>query len=318
MHTQALSIAGQIIAGLCIFVLGLTALRRGLRSIWSARAGAVLASLVKTPGRGFLTGIGATILTQSSAVVTVMSMALVGAGALTFADTVGIVLGTNIGSTFTVGLLSIDLARFGPALVAIGIGGFFAARLFIPKAYRERAGAVTVSLTGFGTLFVGFSLILSAVRPLATSPTLYGWLLLARAHPLLGVLAGTVVTATIGSSSASTALVLALAESSSFPLQASIALVLGNNIGTCVTAVLASIGGNRDVKRVAATHVLLNVAGAAAFLPLLTPFSDLVRAITTDRGAQVAAAHFFYNVVCSLAALPFARGIARGLTRLLP
>lgn len=316
MHMPALSTAGHILAGLAIFVAGLAALRHGLQSVWSARTEAVLARLVKTPTRGFLTGIAATLLTQSSAAVTIMSMALVAAGALTFADTVGIVLGTNIGSTLTVGLLSFDLERFGPILAAGGVSGFLAARLFLPRTCRQRASALAVSLAGFGTLFAGFSLIESAVRPLAASPAIYQWLLLARTHPLLGVLAGTAATAMIGSSSASTAMVLALAQSSSFPLQASIALVLGNNIGTCVTAVLASLGGNRDVRRVAATHVLLNVAGAAVFLPLLTPFSDLVRILVDGRGTQVAAAHFLYNVICSLAALPFARLIARGVTRL--
>ena len=318
MSHAALWTAGRILFGLAVFVLGLAVLRFGLRTVWSARTERLLARLVRTPARGLCTGIGATVLTQSSAAVTVMSMALVGAGALRFADTVGIVLGTNIGSTFTVGLLTLGPERLAPYLIAGGAAAFAGAHLFAPAALRRRARALAVSAAGFGTLFIGFAAIEGALAPLASSPAALHWLLMAKAHPIAGVLAGTAVTAMIGSSSASTAMVLALAETSALPLPAAIALVLGNNIGTCITAVLAGIGGSRDVQRVAAAHVLLNVAGAAVFLGILHPFALLVQTVAHSPGGQVAVAHFLYNAICSLAALPFARAIARALTRWLP
>ena len=310
----------RALLGLAVFVTGLGVLRYGLRKVWSDRTEQIIAKLVRTPLRGLLTGIGATVVTQSSAAVTIMSMALVGAGVLRFPDTVGLILGTNIGSTLTVGLLALNAQRAGPWLVAMGVGAYIVSRVAAPTLGRGRAriDALAVSAVGFGTLFVGYAFIETTLRPLASSPAVMRWLTEANSHPALGVLVGTLVTAAIGSSSASTAMVLALAGSHALALDAAVAVVLGNNVGTCVTAVIASIGGSRDVQRVAATHVLLNVAGAAVFLVGLHPFVELVTWIAPTPPARVAAAHILFNVISSAVALPFAAQIARALYSLLP
>lgn len=310
----------RIGGGLLLFVLGLFTLRMGLRHASGPRTQRLIATLVRTPARGLLTGIGATLVMQSSAAVTVLSMGLVATGMLTFENTIGIILGTNIGSTFTVGLLTLNLERFGPYVVAVASFAF--ALLALSRHRFARLWPLLRSLclcvAGFGTLFVGFGVMGSATAGLMQSDTLRQWLLIASVHPLAGVGAGALVTALIGSSSASTALTLTLANGGLVPLPAAIAIVLGNNIGTCVTAVLASIGGGRPVQRVAATHVLLNVAGALLFLPFLRPFAQLIRQFAHAPGSQVALAHVLFNVACSLAALPFAAAIARLLVRLLP
>lgn len=310
----------RVFIGLLLFIAGLFTMRAGLKTGTSRRTEQVISKLVKTPWRGLLTGIAATMVTQSSAAVTVISMGLVSASILTFPDTIGVILGTNIGSTFTVGLLTLDLERFGPYIVALALLLFLASALFVrknPAAWRALR-AICISLAGFGTLFIGFGIMSSAASSALASTALRSWVLIAAAHPLAGVLVGTLITALIGSSSASTALTLTLAQTGALPLPAAISIVFGNNIGTCLTAVLASIGGGRAVQRVAATHVLLNVGGALLFLPFLLPFSALLRTLSPSIGVQVALAHVLFNVTCSLAALPFAAVIARGITRLLP
>lgn len=310
----------RIGGGLALFILGLYTLRAGLQTQSGTSAKRWILRLVRTPARGLLTGIGATLITQSSAAVTVLSMGLVASGLLTFENTIGIILGTNIGSTFTVGLLTLKLERFGPVLVLLAGGTFV-----ILAMQRERLSklwpvlrALCISVAGFGTLFVGFGVIASATSGLLQSDTLRAWLLLATDHPAFGIATGAVVTALIGSSSASTALTLSLAQAGALPLPAAIAIVFGNNIGTCLTAVLASIGGTRPVQRVAATHVLLNVTGALVFLPFIQPFAVLLRQFSQNPGTQVALAHVLFNVISSLAALPFTGVIARTLVRLLP
>ncbi len=318
MPIPALSVALRAVAGLVVFIVGLTALRRGLRAVWSSRAERMISRLVRTPLRGLFTGIAATVLVQSSTAVTIMSMAMVSAGALRFPDTIGLILGSNIGSTLTVGLLALDVERAGPWLAGAGIILFLAGRAFLPGKSRARADALAVSAVGFGTLFVGYSFIEAALQPIVASPLVTDWLAGANVHPALGLLVGTLVTAAIGSSSASTAMVLALAGSGALTLPAAVAVIFGNNIGTCVTAVIASIGGSRDVQRVAATHVLLNVVGAAAFMPLLDPFVRLVILVAPTPAMRVAAAHILFNVICSVAALPFSARIARALYVLLP
>ncbi|MCY0875998.1 MAG: Na/Pi symporter [Firmicutes bacterium] len=314
-------IAGTRIAGgLALFILGLFTLRAGLREQSGPKAERWIARLVRTPIRGLFTGIGATLVTQSSAAVTVLSMGLVASGLLTFENTIGIILGTNIGSTWTVGLLTLNLERFGPYVVAIAVAGFLILALQRHRIPRQwpLLRSLCISLAGFGTLFVGFGILSDAAGGLLASHTLRAWLLVASHQPLLGVAAGTVVTALIGSSSASTALTLSLAQAGALSLPGAISIVLGNNIGTCVTAVLASIGGTRPVQRVAATHVLLNVAGALVFLPFIHPFAAFITRLAHTPGTQVALAHILFNVICSLAALPFAGAIARGIVRLLP
>jgi len=217
-------------------------------------------------------------------------------------------------------LLTLNLERFGPYVVAVACFAFALLALSRHRFSRmwPLLRSLCVSVAGFGTLFAGFGVMVCATAALMQSDTLRQWLLMASVHPLAGVGAGTLITALIGSSSASTALTLTLAQGGLITLPAAIAIVLGNNIGTCVTAVLASIGGSRAVQRVAATHVLLNVAGALIFLPFLHPFAQFIRQFAQAPGSQVALAHVLFNVACSLAALPFAGAIARVLIRLLP
>ncbi len=308
-----------LVGGMAVFVIGLLTMRYGLSRAASSYTERWIKTLVRTPVRGLLTGIAATLITQSSAAVTIISMGLVAADILSFPDTIGIILGTNIGSTLTVGLLSLDVERIGPYLVAAGLVAYLSTvAVRRSMALLRRIRQLAISVIGFGTLFVGFHVMTVAAAPVAASPGITHALQVARVHPSAGVLAGAVVTAIIGSSSASTALTLSLAKAGALPLVAAIAVVLGNNIGTCATALLASIGGRKPVQRVAATHVLLNVCGVALFMLILRPFAAVVSVLTSDPGGQVALAHVLFNVISSLIALPFVRQIAAWLEIILP
>lgn len=315
----ALKTAVLILIGLCVFLVGLLTMRHGLTQATSQKMERVITRLVKTPTRGLLTGMIATLFTQSSAAVTIISMGLVAANVLKFTDTIGIILGTNIGSTFTVGLLSLNIARFGPYIILAGVILYLLgiSRKHAP-IFTWRVKSLATGLVGFGTLFVGFHLMSTATAPLASSQTFIRWLLLARVHPIIGLFAGTIITALIGSSSASTALTLSLAQSGALSLLGATAIVFGNNIGTCTTALLASIGGTRPVQRVAVTHVFLNVAGATVFMLFIHPFTAWIEWMTKDIGTQVALAHFLFNVISSLLALPFVTQLVWLLEKILP
>ena len=313
---QTLALLG---GGMAVFVIGLLTMRYGLARTASPYTERWIKTLVRTPVRGLLTGIVATLVTQSSAAVTIISMGLVAADILSFTDTIGVILGTNIGSTFTVGLLSLNIERIGPYLILAGLAGYLGALAMRRRIVRRtQIRQLAISVIGFGTLFVGFHVMTAAAAPIAASPGVTHALQAARVHPFAGVLAGAVVTAVIGSSSASTALTLSLAKAGALPLAAAIAVVLGNNIGTCATALLASIGGSKPVQRVAATHVLLNVCGVALFMLILRPFAAVVSTLASDPGAQVALAHVLFNVISSLLALPFVYRIAAWLEIILP
>lgn len=305
--------------GLGIFLAGLLTLRNGLSKLASGHTEKWIKQFVHTPFRGVVVGMVATLLTQSSAAVTIISMGLVAAGVLEFSDTIAMILGTNVGSTFTVGLLSLEVERIGPYILAAGALLFILALwLSIQNRHTRHLRSIAISIAGFGVLFIGFHLMTSAVEPVAKAPFVTSWLIQAKNEPWLGLLAGTLVTALIGSSSATTALTLSLTQSGALPLLGAVAVVFGNNIGTCMTAVLASLGGSRAVKRVAATHVLLNVAGALLFMAFIAPFTDLIQHLSNDLGRQVFLAHFLFNALSSWIAYPFIKQIAKGLERLLP
>ncbi|MCI0181889.1 MAG: Na/Pi symporter [Acidibacillus sp.] len=319
MSYSIMKTAVLIVIGLCVFIVGLLTMRHGLAQATSKKMELLIARLVKTPTRGLLTGIIATLFTQSSAAVTIISMGLVAADVLQFTDTIGIILGTNIGSTFTVGLLSLDVARFGPYVILLGVILYLLSQtLQKSQATRDRLKYLAIGIIGFGTLFVGFHLMTAAATPLVSLPIFAHWLLLAKIHPILGLLTGTLITAMIGSSSATTALTLTLAKTGMLSLLGATAIVFGNNIGTCTTAILASIGGTKPVQRVAATHVFLNVTGATLFMLFLHPFVVAIQELSGDIGTQVALAHFLFNVISSLLALPFVAQIVWLLEKWMP
>ena len=299
----------SVTAGLALLFIGMQLMKSGLEQAAQNKIKAALNFLTKTPWLGMLTGTVITALVQSSTAVTVLSIGLVNARIMSFAQAVGIILGTNIGTCVTVLLISFNLEKL--AIPAIGLGA--AAWYLGPNRLKYFGQA----LLGFGIVFLGMNIMAESLAPLKDYPVIVDWLAKLSNYSLLGVLAGTIFTALIHSSSTTIGVVIALASQDLVNLPGAIAIILGSNIGTCITGVLAALGTSTAAKRVAAAHVMLNVIGAAIFLPLIHPFADLVAATADQLPRQVANAHTIFNIVSSLAVLPFVHQFSRLVERLI-
>ncbi len=283
-------------------------MRKGLERTAHSRMRRTLATLTSSPTAALVMGTVSTALVQSSTAITVLAIGFVNAGILGLVQAIGIVLGSNIGTCVTAQMLSFNLAILAaPAMVA----GLVCLALGNKRTALKYAGQ---SLLGFGLIFSGLEIISRSFAPLRHSAWFTGMLASLDGRPLQAVLVGTLFTGLIHSSATTTGVVLALSRQGLLDLPSAIALVLGGNIGTCITAVLACIGGTATGKRVALAHVLLNVLGVAIFLPLLQPFSALVQLTAHSLPRQIANAQTIFNVASSLAVFPFIYGFARLLT----
>lgn len=283
-------------------------MRHGLERAAHSRMRRALAVLTANPVTALLTGTAVTAVVQSSTAITVLSIGFVNAGILGLVQAIGIILGANIGTCVTAQMLSFNLIALAVPAMVLGLA------CLVPGKKRAALQYAGQSLLGFGLIFLGLEIISGSFAPLRHSAWFSGLLASLGGRPLLAALAGTVFTGLIHSSATTTGVVMALSRQGLLDLPSAIALVLGGNIGTCITSVLASIGGTATGKRVALAHVLLNLGGVMAFLPMLQPFSVLVQLTDPSLPRQIANAQTIFNVVSSLAVLPFIRGFARLLT----
>jgi len=300
----------SVTAGLALLFFGMQLMKSGLEQAAQDKIKAAIHFLTKTPLCGMLTGTVITALVQSSTAVTVLSIGLVNARIMSFAQAVGIILGTNIGTCVTALLISFNLERL--ALPAIGLG---AISWYLG---RNRLRSFGQALVGFGIVFLGMNTMADALKPLKDYPVFVNWLAALSATPLLGVLAGTIFTALIHSSSTTIGVAIALSGQGLMNLEGAVAIILGSNIGTCITGILACIGTSRAAQRVAVAHVMLNVIGALVLLPFIYPFSQLIAATSNLLPRQVANAHTIFNIISSLAVLPFVHQFSRLIERMVP
>ncbi|MEF2964737.1 Na/Pi symporter [Paenibacillus sp. M1] len=300
--------------GLALFLFGMKVMEGALHAWAGPRLIAVLRAATKTPWTGLLSSAFVSAVLQSSTAITVMTIGLVNAGLLTYARTLGIILGSNIGTCLTTELIALDISSIGVPLFILSLlvwAGAVTAQEMLPKR-RSGGWASLLETLQYGALAVsGFSLIMIAIRWMqSTGPALmaYGiidWLLGHAGDSLLwGAAAGALLTALIHSSAATIAMTMGLVATGALPVPLGIAMVIGSNVGTCVTAVIASLGGTRSGRFVAWSHVALNAIGAALFLPL-TPWLEGAAAwLSSEPAAQIAHSQTIFNVVCSLLALP--------------
>lgn len=291
-----LIVAGAL-AGLYLLLRGMQIMKSGLENLSRDKMRRALATLTATPAAATITGTILTMLAQSSTAISVLTIGFINAGLLNLTQAVGIILGANMGTCVTVQLISFDL--FMLALPAAAMG----ATLWAIGRNRT-TGQLGRSLLGFGLVFGSLWLIAAALAPLREAPWLHEILTSLHGSPLRAILAGALVTALLHSSAAATGIVMLLSEQQLVSLPTALVLILGNNVGTCVTAVLASFGGSRAGKQVAAAHVLLNVLGVILFLPLIQPLAILVGYSSDSLPRQIANAHTFFNIISSLAVLP--------------
>ena len=314
----------QLFGGLALFLYGMDSMSRAIQQGAGKRLRELLARCTANPVAGLLTGLAVTAVVQSSSAVTVMTIAFLAAGLLQLRQAVPVVFGANIGTTVTAQLLAFRLEQWRYLLLFGGVLLCFACK-------NQKGRCAGEALFGFGLLFEGITVMSSALQPLAESPWLWQKLAQVQQDPALGLLTGLCMTLTVQSSSATIALLQSFASQpgpdgvhSLLGLAGAIPVLLGDNIGTTITAVLASIGQGRDAKRLAAAHAVFNLSGAAVCCALLQPFTALVQMLSPAGpecavlSRQIANAHTLFNVCCALVWLPLTGRMVRLVTALFP
>lgn len=321
-YTNVISMLGAI----ALFLFGMSTMTDGLEKLSGGRLEKLLERLTSSVWKGVLLGALVTGVIQSSAATTVLCVGFVNAGIMELSQAVGVIMGANIGTTVTAQLLRLgDIssdnlfltllkpAVLGPILALVGVIFF----LFLRSGHKRTVGRI---ILGLSLLFIGIQTMENAVAPLAGLPE-FAALLTRFANPLLGVLAGAAVSALLQSSSASMGILQAVSSTGAVTFQVAVPLIMGQNIGTCVTALLSSIGASTNAKRTAALHLFFNVIGTAFFLLVLYAGNALFRFSfwdsVLDRGS-IADLHLGFNVACTALLLPFHRQLVRLAEYLIP
>ena len=299
-----------LFGGLGMFLYGMEMMSDGMKMTAGNSMRSILKKLTSNRFIAVFVGAFITMIIQSSSATTVMLVSFVNSGLLNFVQALGVILGSNIGSTVTAQIVAFKVTDY--ALLLIAVGSIMA--LFSKKDSAKHIGFV---ILGFGLLFYGMKVMSDTMKPLRTDPT-FNSILTSFENPFLGILAGAIFTALIQSSSATTGIVITLASSGSITLEAGIPLILGANIGTCITALLAGLKATRDAKRVAIGHVLFNVIGVLVFCFWIPTFADLVAQTTDNVPRQIANAHTIFNIVSTMLFIPFAPFISRTIIRYFP
>ena len=305
--------------GLAFFLYGMSVMSSGLEKVAGGKMEAMLKKMTSNPLKSLALGAGITIAIQSSSAMTVMLVGLVNSGIMTLRQTIGVIMGSNIGTTLTAWILSLagiesdnllmNLLKpesFSPIVALAGI-------IMIMSAKKDRTKSVGSIMVGFAVLMYGMELMKNAVSPLADMPQ-FSSILTAFTNPILGVLVGAVFTGVIQSSAASVAILQALSLTGSITFGMAMPIIMGQNIGTCVTALLSSIGVNRNAKRVAVVHISFNLIGTIVCLILIYginaffPLAFLENFIDPVGIAQV---HSIFNVFTTILLLPFSSQLER-------
>lgn len=297
--------------GLGLFIYGIYLMGEGLQNTAGDKMRRCLNALTKNPFFGMITGAFITSIVQSSSAITVMVLGFVNAGLMTLAQAIGVIFGVNIGTTITAQIIAFKLTEYALPAVAIGAALY----LFVNKRAWKYFGLFVL---GFGVLFLGLNIMTAAIKPISGDPAVQNAFVNFSHNPLLGVLTGLIVTAILQSSSVTTGMVIALASTGLFDLRAAIPMIFGCNIGTCITAIIASVGTTISARRTALVHVLFNVTGTLIFLPALPFFYNFVVVTSNDISRQIANAHTLFNVLNTIIFIPFTGVFAKVVTKILP
>ena len=311
-----------LFGGLALFLYGMEKMSSGMKKAAGDKMRSILSALTNNRYMGLLVGAFVTMIIQSSSATTVMLVSFVQAGLMTFVQSLGVILGADIGTTITAQLVAFKLTDYALLMIAVGFGLMMFGRNDNQKNIGE-------SVLGFGILFYGMKLMSDAMYPLRS----YDPFITTLSHlenPLLGLLVGAAFTALIQSSSAFTGIIIVLAQQGLLSLDAGIPLIMGANIGTCITAGLASIGASREAKRVALAHVMFKIVGVLLFIFWVPWFADIIRAISpasTEVGMdnlsavvprQIANAHTIFNVGLAFMFIPFTGVFAKIILKIFP
>jgi len=306
-----LSFIFGMIGGMGLFLLGMRQLSEGLQKIAGNKIHQILEMLSKNPLKGIATGMVITAILQSSSATSVITIGFVNAGLLSLKQAISIIFGANIGTTITAQIISFQINEY--VFPAIGIG--FAINMIAKRKIYQYIGSIMI---GLGLLFLGLSTMSHTLDPLRNNHFFIILLMNVAEKPMLGVLLAAIFTAIVQSSSATTAIIISLSIQGLIGLDAAIPFILGSNIGTCFTALLASVGSSITGKRVAVGHLLFNITGVFIFYLVLKQFISISSLTATTIPRQVANAHTLFNIINTFILLPFIPYLLKILTHLLP
>ena len=302
-----------LLGGLALFLHGMQMMSSGLEAAAGNKMKRILERLTSNRFLGVVVGAVITAVIQSSSATTVMVVGFVNSGMMTLQQAVWIIMGANIGTTITGQLIALDVGALAPLFAFIGV----ALVVFIKKQSVHHYGQI---IAGLGILFIGMEMMSGSMMPLRESEAFIS-LMTRFSNPVLGILAGMIFTAIIQSSSASVGILQALAAGGLIGLDGAVYVLFGQNIGTCITAVLASIGTSRNAKRTTIIHLMFNVIGTTIFtiICMTLPLVELVESFAPGNPqAQIANMHTLFNIVTTLLLLPFGTGLAALATKILP
>lgn len=290
----------EVIGGLALFIFGITRLSDSLQKITSNKLKTAINTLTKKSWSTVLVGLFTTSIIQSSSATSVMTVGFVNAGLLTLRQAIGIIMGANIGTTITAQIISFKIDMLAYPLIIIGFLMHFLSR-------RRRYKNIGMTIIGLGLLFLGMMVMKGALEPLGDNEIFKNFLLNFSRNPFYGILAGLVLTTLLQSSSATIGLLIALASQGLMPIEAAIPILIGDNIGTCSTALISSIGTTVTAKRTAFSHLLFNISGTIVFVILLYVFrlQPLIASLTRQSVPhQIANIHTIFNVVTTIILFP--------------
>lgn len=302
-----------LLGGLALFLYGMQMMSNNLEAAAGNKMKQILEKLTTNRFMGILVGAGITALIQSSSATTVMTVGFVNSGLMSLNQAVWIIMGANIGTTITGQLIALDVGALAPLIAFIGV----VLVVFVKNKKLQHIGGI---VAGVGVIFIGMGMMSDAMLPLRDEPE-FIQLMTSFKNPLLGVMAGALFTAVIQSSAASIGILQALAVSGVIGLHSAVFVLFGQNIGTCITAVLASVGTNRNAKRTTAIHLMFNVVGTVIFVVLcmVTPFVDwMITTNPANLAAQIANVHTIFNIATTVILFPFGPMLVNIAKKILP
>ena len=284
----------KLMGGLGLFIYGMKLMGDGLENAAGDGLKKILEKVTSNPIKAVLVG---AIVT---AVIQVMVVGFVNAGLMNLTQATGIIMGANIGTTITAQLVSFKLDQIAPLFVFLGT-------IMVMFARGKKRKDIGNIVLGFGILFTGMGIMSGAMKPLTSSPVFEQLIVTIGDNWLIGVIAGATITAILQSSSATTGILVALATAGAINIQVALPIIFGCNIGTCITAIIASIGANKTAHKAAAIHLIFNIVGTIIFLPFLGLLGVAVTKMSPDVSRQIANAHTVFNIVNTMLLLPFSK-----------
>ncbi len=301
-----------LVGGLGLFLYGMKLMGDGLENAAGDSLKSILEKVTSNPIMAVTVGAVVTAVIQSSSATTVMVVGFVNAGLMNLYQAAGIIMGANIGTTITAQLISFKLDHIAPIFVAVGV----AIVMFSKAKKRKEIGNI---ILGFGILFMGMGIMSDAMAPISQSPQFQEFIVTIGNNWMLGILAGLVMTAILQSSSATTGIIVALASTGSIEMNVALPVIFGCNIGTCVTAILSSIGTNRTARKAAIIHLIFNIVGTIIFIPLMGILINIVETISPGNvKRQIANAHTIFNIANTIIMVPMIKYLIAIVNKIMP